>query len=227
MLRGFLLSFLVGVTLAGVPWIPEPRDENWLIRHEGFVNNSLINGENMTVLFYGDSITDAWDSTGRAVFDIHYRPLGTAEYGIGGDRTEHVLWRIINGEVQNLSPKICVLKIGTNNLGANTDFDIARGVSAIIDQLRSRLPAMRILLLGVLPRTNEATTNRTENINSMISIFDNGDTVRYLNMRDTFYRGAGQFNLNLYTEDLLHLQLAGYEAWQGAMDSLFQEIYNM
>lgn len=112
MFTSLVLICLISTVFGGVPWIPEPRDDAWLARHEGFVNNSLTNGGNINVLFYGDSITDAWRNTGLPIFTQHYAPLGAANYGIGGDRTEHVLWRIINGEVQNLNPKLIVLKIG-------------------------------------------------------------------------------------------------------------------
>lgn len=81
-------------------------------RHQEFVDNTAINGQNLSVVFFGDSITEAWDYTGRSIWDTVFAPLGAANYGIGGDRTEHVLWRIINGEVDNLAAKLCVLKIG-------------------------------------------------------------------------------------------------------------------
>lgn len=85
---------------------------------------------------------------------------------------------------------------------------------------------MKILLLGVLPRNNADLTNRTENINSMISILDNANTVRYLNMRDAFYLGNGEFNTTLYTADLLHLSAEGYVKWHEVMNPLFTEMYN-
>lgn len=115
---------------------------------------------------------------------------------------------------------------GTNNYGANTNEDIARGVSAIIDTLRSNLPNTKILLLGILPRINAEQTARVEVINSMISIWDNGNSIRYLNMIDTFYSGDGGFNINYYNPDLVHLLAPGYAAWQRAMDPLFQEMWN-
>lgn len=85
---------------------------------------------------------------------------------------------------------------------------------------------MKLLLLGVLPRNNAANTNRTENVSRMISILDNGSSVRFLNMRDSFYAGDGVFYTDLYTADLLHLSALGYVTWQSTMDSLFQEMYN-
>ncbi|CAL8072035.1 unnamed protein product [Orchesella dallaii] len=223
-----LVALLVvfAVAFAAPPYDPAPRPEqSWLDRHESFVNNTLVNAESINVLFYGDSITDGWDNAGNPTFQEFYVPLGTANYGIGGDRAEHVLWRIVNGEVQNLSPKIAVLKIGTNNLGANNDTDIARGVAANVQELKARLPDMKILLLGVLPRTNEAMTIRTSNINDMISVLDNGDTTRFLDMKEHFYRGGNDFVTELYTADLLHLTAAGYAKWAEAMNPLFFEMF--
>lgn len=111
----FFVSFLSFVVfVSGGPTDPEPRPDQWWIdRHVSYVENSATNGGNINLLFYGDSITEGWGGAGRQIFDQAYTPLGAANYGIGGDRTEHVLWRIINGEVENINPKLIVLKIGT------------------------------------------------------------------------------------------------------------------
>ncbi|OXA37575.1 platelet-activating factor acetylhydrolase IB subunit beta [Folsomia candida] len=228
----FVIAALITVTAAGSPWIPEPQEQQdwmpwlWLDRHQEFVNNSQLHGANLTVIFFGDSITEAWDYTGRAVWDARYAPLGAANYGIGADRVEHVLWRIINGEVDNVSPKLCVVKIGTNNIWGNTEFDIARGVAAIVNELRSRLPTTKILLLGVLPRHNVQTMVLVDKVNEYISILDNGGMVRFFNMRDTYYVGDGVFNNNLFDPDMIHLSGEGYSAWNMSMDALFTEMWN-
>ena len=109
--------FLTFFVLLATPWIGEPRPDQWWIdRHNGFVQNTINNGNKYNVVFYGDSITEGWGGEGAPVFQEKYEPLGTANYGIGGDRCEHLLWRIDDGEVQsNLQPKLVVLKIGTNN----------------------------------------------------------------------------------------------------------------
>ncbi len=163
--------------------------------HNSFVQNTLSNNGSIKVLFYGDSITAQWASAGKPIFDQYYAPLGTANYGIGGDRTEHVLWRIKNGEVE-----------------------------ANVMELRERLPNMKILLLGVLPRSNEALTIRTSNINSIIQRLDNGRTIRYLDLKDHFYRGGNNFVTEYYTADLVHLTAAGYAKWAQVMDPLFREM---
>jgi len=219
-----VLFSLIGLVLA-VPWVPEPRNEDWWwSRHNDYVQNTNVSARNINVLFYGDSITEGWGGNGRETFDRYYAPLGTANYGIGGDRDEHVLWRIINGETDGLAPKLCVLKIGTNNIYSDSEADIAKGVLAIIQELNRRLPNMKILLLGVLPRNNDELTGMVDNINRDIAVADNGNTVRFFNMRDTFYFGNGVFASDLYTDDLLHLSAAGYVKWQEVMDPIFRQM---
>jgi len=220
-----IILFLIPLTVAQEqPWIPSPLGTDWLALHEGFVNTSL-HGENITVLFIGDSITRRWQTDGLPVYTEHYIPLGAANYGVGGDSTQHVLWRIMNGEVENIQPRVCVLKIGTNNIGSFTDLEIARGITEIVNQLTSRLPSTKILLVGVLPRNNAATTEITENINRNVSSLDNGSSIRFLNMVDHYYRGNGQFYEELYLDDLLHLSPEGYVKWHEVMWPLFDEMY--
>ncbi|OXA63915.1 platelet-activating factor acetylhydrolase IB subunit beta [Folsomia candida] len=227
----FLCSILI-IGASAQPWVPEPQTQqdwmpwNWMERYQTNVNNTLINGPNINLLFYGDSITEGWDYTGRQIWDTVYAPFGAANYGIGGDATQHVLWRSMNGETENLAPKLCVLKIGTNNVGWYPERDIARGISAIVAELRGRLPTTKILLLGILPRINAEETERVEQINAMVSILDNGNTVRFLNMRDAFYMGNGQFYPGLYSPDLLHLETMGYAKWRETMEPLFLEMWN-
>ncbi len=91
-------------------------------------------------------------------------------------------------------------------------------------ELRERLPNMKVLVLGVLPRTNEAMTVRTSNINSILQRLDNGNTIRYLDLKDHFYKGGNDFVTELFTSDLLHLTAAGYRKWAEVMDPLFREM---
>src|SRR5262249_58162244 len=96
--------------------VPAPRlrlkpDPNWLKRHAGFF--AIAKKGDVDVLFLGDSITDAW--RGQAAWKKYFEPLKAANFGIGGDRTEHVLWRISNGELEGIRPKGAVIMIGTNN----------------------------------------------------------------------------------------------------------------
>ncbi len=98
------------------------------------------------------------------------------------------------------------------------------GVVFDVLELRERLPNMKILVLGVLPRNNEELTSRTSAINNVLQRLDNGKTIRYLDMKDHFYRGGNDFVTELYTSDLLHLSAAGYRKWAEVMDPLFKEM---
>ncbi len=192
--------------MAAIPWVPEAKQEQWwLDRHAQHVENTLNNPDSIKVLFYGDSITEGWGGEGRNVFEQYYAPLGAANYGIGGDNTEHVLYRIKEGQLERLNPALCVIKIGTNNIWNHDDIPIAMGIVFNVMELRERLPNMKILVLGVLPRYNEDWTTRTANINNIIRHLDNGNTIRYLDMRDHFYKGGNEFYTELYASDLLHL----------------------
>jgi len=234
-IAAILVLFLAHSSLAQwEPWIPRPQEQQdwmpwiWMDRFQENVQNSNVNGGNVNVLFYGDSITEGWSYMAPDVFERAYGYRGAANYGIGGDGTQHVLWRIINGETANISPKVCVLKIGTNNIWSDGDntADVARGVTAVVNELQTRLQNTKILLLGILPRVNAEQTAKAETINEMISVLDNGNSVRFLNMRDAYYAGNGQFYTELYTDDLLHLSTAGYVKWEQTMSGLFTEMWN-
>ncbi len=110
----FVLTYLAAVS-AWEPWLPVRRDEaSWLARFESNVNNTRANAANINVIFYGDSITEGWGITAPALWNQHYAPLGAANYGIGGDLVQNLLWRVMNGELDdvNLRPRLVVLLIG-------------------------------------------------------------------------------------------------------------------
>lgn len=101
----------------GQPWVPEPNPQQdwmpwiWMDRFRANVEYTRVNGSNINLLFYGDSITEGW-GWNQEIWNRAYAPFGAANYGIGGDGTQNVLWRIINGEVDDISPRLIVLKIG-------------------------------------------------------------------------------------------------------------------
>ena len=115
---------------------------------------------------------------------------------------------------------------GTNNAGWYPEPDIVRGVTYVVAELRWRLPQTKVLLLGILPRHDAQMTEVVERINAGFSVLDNGNTIRYLNMRDAFYRGNGQFYEELYANDLWHLATPGYGKWYETMYTLFNEMLN-
>src|SRR5213592_2220653 len=114
-LMGTGLAFLVQAQ-APATVTPVPRPGSWMQMHERFLDQAKKG--NIDLLFLGDSITQGWHD--NAVWKRFYGPRNAANFGIGGDRTEHVLWRLQHGEVDGIHPRVVVLMIGTNNSGANT-----------------------------------------------------------------------------------------------------------
>jgi lysophospholipase L1-like esterase len=203
---------------------PVPRDEKWVARHEGFVAEAKQGG--IDVLFLGDSITDGWRSRGKQVWDREYAPLKAANFGIGGDRTEHVLWRLRHGEAEGYRPKLVVLMIGTNNTGferdgttpRNTPPEIVAGVAAVVQELRGRFPAAKILLLAVFPRGDKDSVNRAQvgEVNKSISKLHDGAHVHYLDIGAKFLDADGNIPKDIMP-DLLHPNEKGYEIWADAI----------
>lgn len=237
--RFFILSLaLDSAALAATPpnsaVKPEQRmslqpDPNWMRRHEGFLQIARQGGVN--VLFLGDSITDAWrrdgNMGGKKVWDEHFAPLGAANFGIGGDRTQHVLWRIQNGELEGLRPKVVVLLIGTNNTGFEADgvtrrnqpADVIAGVAAVVEALRARAPESKILLLAIFPRGEHPDHPQRQQINQInpeLAKLADGKTVQYLDIGDKFLAPDGTIPKEIMP-DFLHLSAKGYEIWADAI----------
>ncbi len=209
---------------------PAPRDANWVKRHEGFVAIAKQGG--VDVLFVGDSITDFWrrpepHTGGKKIWDAQFAPLRAANFGISGDRTQHVLWRLQNGELDGISPKAVVLMIGTNNLGLerdgktprNTAAQAAEGVALIVQTLRTKLPSAKILLLAVFPRAEKSTDPlrvQVNEVNARIAKLADGKTVRFLDLGPKFLAPDGTLPRDIMP-DLLHPGEKGYEIWAAAI----------
>ncbi len=209
---------------------PVPRDAAWMKRHEEFV--AIAKRGDIDVLFLGDSITDFWrrddkKSGGRKIWDANFAPLKAANFGISGDRTQHVLWRLENGELEGISPKAVVLMIGTNNTGLendrktarNTPAEVAEGVTAIVKKLRAALPHAKILLLAIFPRGEKADHPQRlqiAQINAAIAKLDDRKNVRYLDIGPRFLMADGTLPRD-FMPDLLHPGELGYEVWADAI----------
>jgi lysophospholipase L1-like esterase len=203
---------------------PVPRDPQWVKRHEGFVAMAAKGG--IDVLFLGDSITDAWGgeghgakAAGKDVFAKEFEPLKTANFGIGGDRTQHVLWRIQNGELEGIHPKVVMLMIGTNNTGSNKAEEIADGITAIVKEIHKRSPETKVLLLGIFPRGEKPypIRDKIKQVNAEISkLDDGGKTVKYLDIGDKFLQPDGTISKEIMN-DYLHLTPKGYQIWADAV----------
>ena len=186
-------------------------------RHKQFLEISKKGG--VDVLFLGDSITQGWNN--NASWKKHFEPLKAANFGIGGDQTGHVLWRITEGkELEGISPKVAVLMIGTNNTGRDSAEQIAEGITLIVKTLHQKTPHTKVLLLGVFPRDAKAgTKNRMKiaEINKTIAkLDDNGKTVKYLDIGEKFLEKDGTLTKEIMN-DYLHLTAKGYEIWAEAI----------
>jgi len=195
--------------------VPRPREGRWMDMHREFIERAKKG--NVDLLFLGDSITQGWND--NEVWKRFYGPRNAANFGIGGDRTQHVLWRIQNGELDGIEPKVVVLMIGTNNASSSTDDEIAQGITAIVEELRHRLPRARILLLGVFPRGQkpDATREKLQAVNARIARLDDGSQVKFLDIGKAFLNEDGTISREIMP-DYLHLSPRGYRIWADAME---------
>jgi lysophospholipase L1-like esterase len=138
-----------------------------------------------------------------------YKP---ANFGIGGDRAENVLFRLENGELQWTSPKVIVLLLGTNNSGMNNSGEIALGVATVIRQLRGMLPETKILLLAIFPSKDPGKDSKTRGANTYLAKMDDGKMVRYLDINAKFMDKDGKLR-NDVMQDGVHLNRNGYAIW--------------
>ncbi|MBI1314078.1 GDSL family lipase [bacterium] len=203
---------------------PVPREGGWVKRHESF--NTRVAQGNVDLIFIGDSITQGWEGRGKAVWEKFYGKRNAVNLGIGGDRTQHVIWRLDNGNVKDISPKAAVIMIGTNNSGSNTPEQIAEGVTVIVKQLREKLPQTKILLLAVFPRgENKADKRRQVNeaANAIFSKLDDGEHVFYLDIGQKFLQDDGTLTREIMP-DLLHLSEDGYTIWAESIEPKLSEL---
>jgi lysophospholipase L1-like esterase len=187
--------------------------------HEAFV--AIAKKGEAQVVFLGDSITAGWNGQ-KALFEKEYGQYKAANFGIGGDRTQHVLWRVENGEFDGIKPKAVVLMIGTNNAGVaeNSPEQIAAGIKNIIAAIHQRSPNTKVLLLAIFPRgaTEANNPGRAKNkaVNALIAKFDDGQKVRYLDIGAKFLTADGTLEKSVMP-DLLHLNAVSYQIWADAI----------
>ncbi|MDA7916521.1 sulfatase-like hydrolase/transferase, partial [Verrucomicrobia bacterium] len=180
------------------------------------------------LVFIGDSITQGWEGRGKKVWDKYYGKRNALNIGIGGDRTEHVIWRLTHG--QNLGkkkPKAAVVMIGTNNTG-HFDQDpeqVAQGVEEILSILDTQIPNAKILLMGVFPRGKDNFDPKRLNnngINQRIRRLADGDRVHYMDISDILLQEDGTATKDVMP-DLLHLSEEGYERWAKTIEPKLKE----
>jgi len=229
-----LAASVVGLAFSSAPLSAEEKKDNPAVkllnrdipRHKQFLE--IAKKGNVDVLFLGDSITQGWEGGGKEAWKKSFEPLKAANFGIGGDQTGHVLWRLTEGkELEGIQPKVAVIMIGTNNTGGHSAEDIAGGITAIVDELKKQRPHCKILLLGVFPRGGgiekdapvcpaEKLNTKIKQINERIAKLDDGKTVFYKDIGAKFLNSEGGLPREIMP-DLLHLSPKGYTIWAEAV----------
>ena len=206
--------------------IGEPRkDEWWMKRHQSMNKNAKKPHD---LLFIGDSITQGWEGSGKGTWEKYYGNRKALNLGISGDRTEHVIWRLDNGNLRNQKKaKAAVVMIGTNNTGhiMQDPTEVRDGVERIVSTLRARCPQAKILLLGVFPRgvkPDDAKRKNNLEINKLISELHNGERIHYLDISDKFLTAEGILTKQVMP-DALHPRQKGYEIWAEAIEPKLKE----
>ncbi len=203
-------------------------------KHEA--NLEVAKKGDIDLLFMGDSINDFWRNSGpagdpnppragKAVFDKYYGAIKTANFGIGGDTTQGVLYRLMDGEGRGFQPKAIMLMIGTNNYATCSSAEIAEGVGAIVLEMRKDFPAAKILLLGIFPRGNpgDAARKIVSDVNPIIAKLHDGKNVFYLDIGDKFLDANGVLQPDIMA-DKLHPNEKGYVIWAEAVKGPLAEL---
>jgi lysophospholipase L1-like esterase len=185
------------------------------------------------VFFVGDSITRRWGALDYPEFlanwTQNFHGWNAANFGWGADYTQHILWRLENGELDGVNPKIIVVQAGTNNVGTVPGddakvADIVRGIRAILDVCRAKAPAATLVLTGIFPRNDSpAVLPEIARINAQIARFADGRTIRYVDVNEKLADRNGTLFDGMST-DRLHLTLKGYQVWADALKPIFTEI---
>lgn len=187
------------------------------------------------VLFLGDSITAGW-ARQTEIWEDAWGAYQPANFGIGGDQTQHIIWRIEQGELDKVDPKVVVLMIGTNNIHNFEADDISAANRKIVAMIHEKLPETKVLLLAVFPRgprTNgkgvvedyELHMQKINAINGDIAQLDDGNSIRFLDLGPKFTSADGTI-AKAIMPDQLHLSAAGYQIWVEGMKPLLEEMMN-
>lgn len=203
---------------------PNQPQAAFMQAHERFVAQAKEGKAQL--VFLGDSITAGWGSK-KDIWDKAFGAYSPVNFGIGGDRTQHVLWRIENGELDGIKPKAVVLMIGTNNTSRDATDGIVRGITKIVETIRRKQPQANILLLAIFPRGEKPAPNparaQIAEINKAIAKLDDGKHVHFLDIGAKFLQPDGTI-LKTIMPDYLHLSVEGYQIWADAIGQKLAEL---
>lgn len=215
------------------PWTPSPRREDypwmsrveWCQRFQAQLQDPAREGTQL--VFMGDSITQGWTDQAEDIWRAAFGHLQALRLGIGGDRTQNLLWRIENGELAGLNPRVLVLLIGINNLSAGDTPDAtAQGVRAVVDRIRAALPQSKILLLGLLPSgalPSDPLRDRIQMTNLKLQELSQ-DSIHYYDIGRGFFKDDGSIDVALMP-DYLHPNVDGYRLMAKALQPILVQLF--
>jgi lysophospholipase L1-like esterase len=207
--------------------VPVPRTGSITNRQTAVLENAKNHPGDYDLEFIGDSITQGWEGRGKAVWNEFYGHRKAINMGVSGDRTQHVLWRFEQGQLDGIHAKVAVVMIGTNNSNKddNSEADILQGVTAIVQQIRTRQPDTKILLLAIFPRGSTFSTQRGKilQVNEALAKLDDGQHIFYQDLGPLFIEDNGSISKSIMP-DYLHPNDAGYRIWANATEPKIKEL---
>jgi lysophospholipase L1-like esterase len=235
-----ILAGIAAITLLRAQTVPAdqpaPRtDKNSQIAHEQLLAKTKQG--RIDVYFEGDSIARRWGATDYPELLENWKKnffgWNAADFGWGADRVENILWRLENGELEGVNPKVIVLLAGTNNVGGRVPpegieaaaANVTKGLEAVVRVMQSKAPNATIILMGIFPRNdNMAVMPEIDRINANLAKM-NGGKIRYLNINDKLAGPDGKlYDGMLNDHDKLHPALNGYQVWADALKPVFTEL---
>ena len=205
-------------------------------RHQQFLDRAKQG--NIDLLFLGDSITDNMRTNdpqhgGIEVWNKYFAPLNAANFGIGADRTQNVLWRVQNGELDGFKAKCIVLLLGTNNVTAgrairNTNQEVLDGMKLVIGEIRARQPQAKLILMAIFPRDRTADglyRKPIKEINAELAKYDDGKNIFFIDIGDKFLAPDGSIPMDVMPDQpALHPNEKGYEIWASGIIGKVKEV---
>jgi lysophospholipase L1-like esterase len=229
---GFALAL---VLLAQADRPAARTDNNSRIAHEQLLAKAKQGG--IDIYFEGDSIVRRWGATDYPQFLENWRQnffgWNAADFGWGADRVENILWRLENGELDGVNPKVIVLLAGTNNIGNKVPpqgaealaADVTKGLAEVVRVMRTKAPEAVIIVTAIFPRNdNPAVMPAIDKINTNLAAMADGGKVRFLNINDQLADKDGMLRTGMMNADKLHPALPGYQVWADALKPLFTEL---
>jgi lysophospholipase L1-like esterase len=215
---------------------PVPRDDaNSMLAHQQLLKKARAG--HIDLYFLGDSITRRWGATDYPQLLEHWNASfhgwNAGNFGWGGDKVANILWRIRNGELDGVNPRVIVLLAGTNDVGNHLPPEgvdpaaarIASGIEMLVGAVRAKAPDATVILMGILPRgDNPAVMPLIDAINMRIAGFANGQRVRYLNINRQLTAADGSLLPGMMMAEQLHPALPGYRVWAAALEPLLAQL---